>query len=56
MVLKIIKINDKIIIATIKITVIILVTMQKHNHTNDINNEIHFLKNLRHQVLLSSVS
>ena len=39
-VLKIIKItNDKIITATIKIIVIILVTMQKHNHTNDINND-----------------
>ena len=41
MVLKIIKItNDKIITAAIKIIVITLVTMQKHNHTNDINNDI----------------
>ena len=31
-------INDKIITATIMTIVIILVTMQKHNHTNDINN------------------
>ena len=32
--------NDKIITAAIKIIVITLVTMQKHNHTNDINNDI----------------
>ena len=37
-VLKIIKMINKIIIATIKIIVIILVTIWKHNHTNDINN------------------
>ena len=54
MVLTIIKIIDnKIIIATIMITVIILLTMQKHNHTK---NDIFFLKNLPYQVLLSSVS
>ena len=29
--------------------------MQKHNHTNDINNDA-FLKNLPYQVLLSSGS
>ena len=40
MVLTIIKvINNKTIIATIMIIVIILVTMEKHNHTNDINND-----------------
>ena len=40
MILTIIKIiNNKIIIATIMIIAIILVTMQKHNHTNDINND-----------------
>ena len=32
-------INDKIIIATIMTIVIILVTMQKYDHTNDINND-----------------
>ena len=32
-------INDKIIIATIMTIVIILVTMQKHDHTDDINND-----------------
>ena len=40
MVLTIIKIIDnKIIIATIMIIVIMLLTMQKHNHTNDIKND-----------------
>ena len=40
MVLTIIKIIDnKIIIATIMIIVIILLTMWKHNHTNDIKND-----------------
>ena len=42
------------IIATIMITVI-LVTAWKHNHTNDIDNNV-FLKNLVFQVLLSTVS
>ena len=31
--------NDEIIIAAVKIIVIILVTMWKHNHTNNINND-----------------
>ena len=32
-------IDNKIIIATIMIIVIILLTMSKHNHTNDIKND-----------------
>ena len=41
MVLTIIKDNNnKIIIATIMAIVIILLTMGKHNHTNDIKNDI----------------
>ena len=32
-------IDKKIIIATIMIIVIILLTMSKHNHTNDIKND-----------------
>ena len=47
-------INNKMIIATIMITVI-LVTAWKHNRTNDIDNNV-FLKNLAFQVLLSTVS
>ena len=46
-------IDNKIIVATIMITVIILLTMQKHNDTKS---DIFFLKNLPYQVLLSSVS
>ena len=36
-------INNKIIKATIMI-IVILVPMQKHNHTNDINNDNFFKK------------